>query len=82
MMLTTIQKWGNSRAVRIPKALAVEVGLELGTKVEIMSVDGELRIVPVEEDHYDLDELLASVPDDYEPEEWDVGPAVGKEVWW
>ncbi len=81
-MLTTIQKWGNSRAVRIPKALAVEVGLELGTKVEIMSVDGELRIVPVEEDYYDLDELLASVPDDYEPEEWDVGPAVGKEVWW
>ena len=81
-MLTTIQKWGNSRAVRIPKALAVEVGLELGTKVEIMSVDGELRIVPVEEDYYDLDELLASVPEDYEPEEWDVGPAVGKEVWW
>ncbi len=81
-MLTTIQKWGNSRAVRIPKALAVEAGLELGTKVEIMSVDGELRIVPVEEDYYDLDELLASVPDDYEPEEWDVGPAVGKEVWW
>jgi len=81
-MLTTIQKWGNSRAVRIPKALAVEAGLELGTKVEIMSVDGELRIVPVEEEYYDLDELLASVPDDYEPEEWDVGPAVGKEVWW
>ncbi len=81
-MLTTIQKWGNSRAVRIPKALAVEVGLELGTKVEIKSVDGELRIVPVVEEYYDLDELLASVPDDYEPEEWDVGPAVGKEVWW
>ena len=81
-MSAKVQKWGNSLAFRIPKALALEVGLDIGSKVELLSADGELRIVPIEEPYYDLDELLASVPDDYEPEEWDVGPAVGKEVWW
>ena len=81
-MLARIQKWGNSRALRIPKSLALEAGLDFGSPVEIMLVEGQLRIVQVEEPYYDLDELLASVPDDYEPEEWDVGPAVGKEVWW
>ena len=28
MMVTKIQKWGNSLALRIPKALAEEAGLE------------------------------------------------------
>ena len=30
MMLTKIQKWGSSLAIRIPKALADEAGLEQG----------------------------------------------------
>lgn len=81
-MVTKIQKWGNSRAVRIPEELALEAGLDFGSPVQIVLVEGQLRILNVEEPYYELDELLASVPDDYEPEEWDVGPAVGKEVWW
>ncbi len=81
-MLATVSKWGNSLAVRIPKALADEAGLERGKPVTIRYEQGELRIIAVEKPYYDLDELLASIPDDYEPEEWDVGPAVGKEVWW
>ena len=80
-MIAKVQKWGNSRAIRIPKALALEIGLDLGSKVKLFAVDGELRIVPVEASYYDLDELLASVPDDFEPEECDIGPLVGNEVW-
>lgn len=80
-MLTKIQKWGNSLALRIPKALAEEAGLELGKPVEVRYVSGELRIRKRRRKHYDLDELLASVPDDFEPEEWDTGPPVGNEVW-
>lgn len=82
-MRTKIQKWGNSRAVRIPKAIAEEAGLDFGQAVEMQLVNGELRIRRARKrKRYDLDELLASVPDDFEPEEWDIGPAVGKEIWW
>ena len=80
-MLTKVQKWGNSLAVRIPKALADEAGLERDKQVNIRYEDGELRISTRLRKRYDLDELLASVPDDYDEGEWDTGPPVGNEVW-
>ena len=82
-MLTKVTKWGNSRALRIPKALAEEAGLDYGQAVDMQLVDGEIRIKRARErKRYDLDELLASVPDDYDEGEWDTGPPVGNEVWW
>lgn len=80
-MRTTIKKWGNSLAIRIPQELADEIGLEVGSEVELRVVNGELLIKRRRRKRYDRDELLASVPDDFEPEEWDTGPPVGKEVW-
>lgn len=81
-MLTKVQKWGNSRAVRIPKAIAEEAGLKVGNEVDMRFQDGEIRIRRARKPkRYDLDELLASVPDDFEPEDWDIGPPVGNEVW-
>jgi len=81
-MRTTIEKWGNSLAIRIPQELADKIGLEVGNEVELRVVNGELRIRKRCRKRYDLDALLASVPDDFEPEEWDTGPPVGNEVWW
>lgn len=81
-MRAKVQRWGNSLALRIPKALAEEAGLEQGKPVDVRYVDGELRIRKRRRKRYDLDELLASVPDDYDEGEWDIGPPVGYEVWW
>ncbi len=80
-MQATVRKWGNSLALRIPKALAEEAGLERDKPVSIRFEQGELRIKARRTKRYDLDELLASVPDDFEPEEWDIGPPVGNEIW-
>ncbi|MCI0468015.1 MAG: AbrB/MazE/SpoVT family DNA-binding domain-containing protein [Beijerinckiaceae bacterium] len=33
-----VSKWGNSLAVRLPKALVEELGLEPGDEIEIISV--------------------------------------------
>jgi len=81
-MRTTIEKWGNSLAICIPQELADKIGLEVGNEVELRVANGELLIKRRRRIHYDLDALLASVPDDFEPEEWDTGPPVGNEVWW
>ena len=68
--------------LQIPKALAEEAGLDFGHAVDMQCVDGEIRIKRARKrKRYDLDKLLASVPDDFEPEEWDIGPPVGNEVW-
>jgi antitoxin MazE len=80
-MKSRVQKWGNSLALRIPKSVAVEVGLHADGAVEISLVEGTLVVQPIARQPPSLDELLRGVTDSNLPGDWDTGPAVGKEVW-
>lgn len=80
-METRIKKWGNSLALRIPKALAQEAGLHYEISVELSLVDGKLVISPIEHPKPDLEAMLARITEDNLHAEVTVGPAVGKEVW-
>ena len=80
-MRTRIQKWGNSLAVRIPKAFAAEVGLESESAVEVSMQDGCLVIAPIKDNPYTLEGLLAQVTDENLHPETSTGRAVGNEVW-
>ena len=80
-METRIKKWGNSLALRIPKALAKEAGLSYELPVELSLVEGKLIIAPVEQSRPNLETLLAQVTKDNLHAEVDVGPAIGQEVW-
>ncbi len=79
-MKTTIQKWGNSYAVRIPKHFVKEVGLEYRTNVELTLEDGKLVIQPSEE-AITLDELLSKVTKKNLHTVVDTGAPVGIEAW-
>ena len=60
MTTATIQMWGNTRAVRIPKVLAEELLLRPGTTVELSRVGQKLVVRPVQSrKRYKLSELLA-----------------------
>jgi antitoxin MazE len=76
-----IQKWGNSLALRIPKALAAEAGVGEGSAVEIELGEVGLVIRPLPEPTYSLQELVAGITEDNRHEEVDFGPSVGKEAW-
>ena len=80
-METRVEKWGNSLALRIPKPLAVEVGLEDSSPVELSLMDGRLVITPAVEPELSLATLLAQVTEENLHGEVDTGPAVGGEVW-
>ena len=80
-MMATVAKWGNSRAIRIPKNLALETGLDFDTKVELRVVEGRIHVIPIQEFHYTLEELVAGITPENRHEEWDTGPPVGREVW-
>jgi len=80
-MLIRVQKWGNSLAVRIPKPLAIEVGLEQDTRVEVSLVDGKLVVAPVIEPALTLELLLEQVTEQNLHREVDTGPRMGNEVW-
>jgi antitoxin MazE len=80
-METKVKKWGNSLALRIPKPLALEIGLEDDSPVELSLSEGKLVIAPIVEGELSLDLLLAQVTETNLHSEVDTGPAVGGEVW-
>jgi antitoxin MazE len=77
-----IQKWGNSLAVRIPKAFAAEAQLAADTVVEISLQDNKIVITPVAEPELTLDDLLEGITDENLHGEIDMGSSVGKEIFW
>lgn len=80
-MQTTIQKWGNSLAIRIPKAFVKEAGVAYGTSVELSVDEGRIVIVPRQEPEYRLEELLKGVTKRNLHDEVTTGDSVGQEVW-
>jgi antitoxin MazE len=78
-MNTTIQRWGNSLAIRIPKAFALEAGLEENTEVEMGVRGGTLVVRPARKD-WRLDQLVAGITSSNIHGETDWGRA-GREVW-
>lgn len=46
-MESKVVRWGNSLAIRIPRSIAAETGLEYGTSVEIRAKDGEMIVRPL-----------------------------------
>jgi antitoxin MazE len=78
---TLVKRWGNSLALRIPKALADGVGLHDGSSVELTLVDGKLVILPIVADEPTLEDLLALITEENRHDEVDTGPAQGGEQW-
>ncbi len=80
-MKLKVQKWGNSLALRIPKALAIEANVASGSTVEMSLSDGELKIKPVGDQDYSLDELLSGITAENIHDEVSTGIPQGKESW-
>ncbi len=80
-MTTRVRKWGNSLALRIPKAVARDSRLENGSVVNLAVRGGKVVVEPVQKTKYQLDELLKGVSKKNIHAGVDTGPAVGREVW-
>ena len=80
-MQTMIQQWGNSLALRIPKAFAQQARVKKGSRVRLTVEKNRLVIEPVEKNKITLKSLLAGVtPENIHPET-DWGRPMGKEIW-
>ena len=79
-MRAAVRQWGNSLALRIPKALAERSRLADGTEVELAFEGGRLVVTPVAPAP-SLAELLARVTDENRHDEVGTGRAVGRETW-
>jgi antitoxin MazE len=80
-MKTTVQKWGNSYAMRIPKSFIKEMGLKYRTDVELTLEDGKLVIQPIKQEKVTLDDLLAQVTKKNLHGAEETGASMGNEAW-
>jgi antitoxin MazE len=82
-MITRVQKWGNSQGLRLSKELLSDVRINVGDAVDVTVHDGTIVITPARRVRggLDLEQLVASIPEDYQSEELDWGPPAGREVW-
>ena len=80
-MRVRVQKWGNSLALRIPKAFAAETDLDPGSEVDLTLESGRLIITPLSEPELSLEELLSQVTRQNLHSEVDFGGAKGRESW-
>lgn len=80
-MQNKIQKWGNSLGLRIPKALANEARVGVGSTVDITVEDGELLIRPIRSRRYDLASLVGAITPNNVHDAVETGPPRGRESW-
>lgn len=76
--MSQVQKWGNSLDIRIPKSLALKLGLKEGSKVNLDVVDGRLVVKPMSTT---LEELLPKVTPENLHKEISTGEPQGRESW-
>lgn len=79
-MITTIQRWGNSLAVRIPKPFAAQVELSENSQVDI-SIDGGRIVVSPAVKEWKLSELVDGISAANTHSETVWGDRAGAEAW-
>ena len=79
-MRTQIGKWGNSLAVRIPRAYANEMNLGEGMDLDICLTDGGILLRPLSQS-YTLEELIRGITPENRHGETAWGESTGRESW-
>jgi antitoxin MazE len=80
-MKTAVQRWGNSLALRIPRAFAAETRIQDGSEVELSLKGGALVVRPVRRRRIALTQLLKKVTPSNRHKEVQTGASVGQEIW-
>ena len=78
--MATVQKWGNSLAVRIPQSLAGQIDVTEGTAVELCVRDGELVVRPDRPSKLSLSMLLKDCKPSQLHGETNFGIDCGREI--
>jgi antitoxin MazE len=77
-MTTTVQKWGNSLALRIPSAVARQLQVESGDAVEL-KIDKDRLMIRAARPRYRLADLIYGIRPGNRHNEVDWGKSVGQE---
>ena len=80
-MTTTIQKWGNSQGIRIPKIILDTVNWAEDEQIMIVVDNGKIVIEKSKTKRKNIKELFENYKGEYEQTEIDWGEPKGEEIW-
>ena len=80
-MITTIQKWGNSQGVRIPKTILNNVKWSENEQITLTVDNGKIIMQKAKKERKNIKELFKDYNEEYEPVDVDWGEPEGEEIW-
>lgn len=81
-MVLTINKWGNSQGIRIPKDLMNKLHVKVGMALNAEVLNGKIIIEPVTPKKvYNIHDLVSEIEPQYGRNEVDWGKPEGNEIW-
>ena len=80
-MTTTIQKWGNSKGVRIPKYILDSVNWTESEQITIVVENDKIIMEKTKSKRKNIKELFENYNGKYEPVKIDWENLEGKEIW-
>lgn len=75
-----IKKWGNSLGIRIPQAIANQINIKEGSKINLVLNKNKIELIPTISE-YRLDDLIALINESNIHNEISTGEARGNEIW-
>lgn len=81
-MTTTIQKWGNSQGIRVPKHILQSINLSDNETVELFTENDTIIIKKLAtKKPITIEDLFANYDGEYKTSEYDWGKPMGREIW-
>lgn len=80
-MRSKVQLWGNSLALRIPKYIARQINIDIGSNVDISLEEEKIVIKPFNDKNESLEVYLSKINKNNIHTELSFGEPAGGEVW-
>ena len=81
-MILTINQWGNSQGIRIPKELLKRLHAKVGSTLNADFKNGKVVIEKIDQPkEYNIHDLVKQIKKDYINENIDWGKTEGNEIW-
>jgi antitoxin MazE len=76
-----VKKWGNSLGLRIPQAIANQINIQDGSKINLVLNKNKIELTPAVAEEYRLDDMVALINESNLHSEISSGEPKGKEIW-
>lgn len=76
-----VKKWGNSLGLRIPQAIANQIDICDGSKINLVLKNNKIEITSAENNEYQLNELVEMISESNPHNEISSSQIQGNEIW-